>query len=45
MLHIYAAVAQEEARAVSARTKAALTAAKQRGVRLWRDRRSTRDQV
>ena len=34
MLHIYAAVAQEEARAVSARTKAALTAAKQRGVRL-----------
>ena len=34
MLHIYAAVAQEEARAVSARTKAALAAAKQRGVRL-----------
>ena len=34
MLHIYAAVAQEEARAVSARTKAALAAAKQGGVRL-----------
>jgi DNA invertase Pin-like site-specific DNA recombinase len=34
MLHIYAAVAQEEARAVSARTKGALAAAKQRGVRL-----------
>ena len=34
MLHIHAAVAQEEARAVSATTKAALAAAKQRGVRL-----------
>ena len=34
MLHIYAAVAQEEARAISARTKAALQAAKQRGKRL-----------
>ena len=30
MLHIYAAVAQEEARAISARTKAALAAAKAR---------------
>jgi DNA invertase Pin-like site-specific DNA recombinase len=36
MLHIYAAVAQEEARAISARTKAALAAAKQRGKRLGR---------
>jgi DNA invertase Pin-like site-specific DNA recombinase len=34
MLHIYAAVAQEEARAISARTKAALAAAKARGTRL-----------
>ena len=34
MLHVYAAVAQEEARAISVRTKAALAAAKQRGVRL-----------
>jgi hypothetical protein len=37
MLHIYAAAAQEEARAISARTKAALQAAKSRGVRLGRN--------
>jgi DNA invertase Pin-like site-specific DNA recombinase len=36
MLHIYAAVAEQEVRAISARTKAALQAAKQRGVRLGR---------
>jgi DNA invertase Pin-like site-specific DNA recombinase len=34
MLHIYAAVAQEEARAISTRTKLALQAAKTRGVAL-----------
>jgi DNA invertase Pin-like site-specific DNA recombinase len=34
MLHIYAAVAQEEARAISARTKAAMAAARARGVKL-----------
>jgi DNA invertase Pin-like site-specific DNA recombinase len=32
MLHIYAAVAEQEARAISARTKAALAAAKAKGV-------------
>jgi DNA invertase Pin-like site-specific DNA recombinase len=37
MLHIYAAAAQEEARAISARTKAALQAAKARGIRLGRN--------
>ena len=37
MLHIYAAAAQEEARAISARTKAALQAAKCRGIRLGRN--------
>jgi DNA invertase Pin-like site-specific DNA recombinase len=33
MLHIYAAVAQEESRAISARTKAALAARKARGLK------------
>jgi DNA invertase Pin-like site-specific DNA recombinase len=37
MLHIYAAVAEQEARAISARTKAVLAMAKQRGVRLGKN--------
>lgn len=38
MLHVYAAVGEEEARAISLRTKVALAAAKARGTRLGGDR-------
>jgi DNA invertase Pin-like site-specific DNA recombinase len=37
MLHVYAAMAQQERRMISERTKAALAAARERGVKLGRD--------